>query len=52
MRSVRVPDALWDRFAEVAQAHGEERGDLMREWIRWYVGESEAAPPKRPEQSR
>jgi len=50
-RAIRVDDALWTRFAEVAEALGTDRATLIREWIRWSVGESGAQPPHRPERS-
>jgi hypothetical protein len=48
--TLRVEPALWDRFGDVAQAQGVTRAELLREWIRWAVGESGAKPPRRPEQ--
>lgn len=50
-RAIRVDDALWQRFGEVAQALGTDRASLVREWIKWSVGESDAQPPRRPEQA-
>jgi hypothetical protein len=47
-----MPPVLWDRFGEVADALGTDRASLLREWIRWAVGESGAQPPRRPEQGR
>jgi hypothetical protein len=49
-RAIRIDDALWERFGEVAEALGMDRASLIREWVRWAVGESGAQPPRRPEQ--
>lgn len=46
---IRVDPVLWERLAEVAAALGTTRAELIREWIRWAVGESGAQPPQRPE---
>jgi hypothetical protein len=48
-RAIRIDDALWQRFGEVAAALGTDRASLIREWVRWSVGESGASPPRRPE---
>ena len=48
-RAIRIDDALWQRFGEVAAALGTDRATLIREWVRWAVGESSASPPRRPE---
>lgn len=48
-RAIRISDALWDRFGEVAETLGTDRATLIREWIRWSVGEADAEPPQRPE---
>jgi hypothetical protein len=45
---IRVPEALWQRFAELAEQVGTDRSTLLRAWIRWYVGEPGAVAPKRP----
>jgi hypothetical protein len=49
-RGIRIEDSLWERLAEVAEALGTDRASLIREWVRWAVGESGAKPPRRPEQ--
>lgn len=47
-RAIRMPDALWERFGEAAQAAGTDRNAVVRELIRWYVRESGAELPRRP----
>lgn len=49
--TLRVPPELWERFGDVADALGTTRAALLREWIRWAVGEAGAQPPQRPEQA-
>jgi len=49
--TLRVSPELWERFGEVADALGTTRAALLREWIRWAVGEADARPPQRPEQA-
>lgn len=50
-RNLRIDDDLWDAFgAAVERASPElDRSAVMRELIRWYVGETGAELPKRPE---
>ena len=45
---IRVPEALWQRFAELAHP---DRSTVLREFMRWYVGEAGARLPRRPSQS-
>jgi len=42
---IRVPEDLWRRFGELAEP---DRSTVLREFIRWYVREPDAKPPKRP----
>jgi len=49
--TVRVSPELWERFGEVADELGTTRAELLREWIRWAVGEPGARPPERPERA-
>lgn len=42
---IRVPDALWQRFGELAEP---DRSAVLREFIRWYVREPGAQMPRRP----
>lgn len=48
--TIRIDPVLWERFREVAESLGTDRPSLVREWIRWAVGEANAQPPRRPEQ--
>lgn len=43
-QTVRVPEALWDQFGELAGE--QERSRVIREFIAWYVGQGEM--PERP----
>lgn len=40
-----MPEDLWVRFGELAEP---DRSVVLREFIRWYVGEQDAKMPKRP----
>lgn len=44
-RPIRIDPALWERFGEVAEP---DRSTVLREFIRWYVGETGVKAPKRP----
>jgi hypothetical protein len=44
-----VVDELWHRFGEAARAAGTDRSSVLREFIRWYVRDPDAKPPKRPD---
>jgi hypothetical protein len=45
-QTLRVPDDLWERFGQVAG--DTRRATVLREFMRWYVGEAGARLPKRP----
>jgi len=45
---IRVPDELWRRFGELVEAAGTTRSEVLREFLRWYVGEPGAAAPEPP----
>jgi metal-responsive CopG/Arc/MetJ family transcriptional regulator len=38
---------MWERFGEAAQQAGTDRSTLVREFVRWYLRESDAKLPKR-----
>jgi hypothetical protein len=40
---------LWERFGAATEERGLDRSAVLREFIRWYVGEPGVAPPARPE---
>ena len=44
-QTIRVDETLWERFGELAEP---DRSAVLREFIRWYVGEPDAQAPKRP----
>jgi hypothetical protein len=48
MRAFRLAEALWERFGEAARRAGSDRGSVLREFVRWYVGEAGAKMPRRP----
>lgn len=48
MRAFRLAEALWIRFGEAAKAAGTDRGSLLREFVKWYIGEAGAKIPKKP----
>jgi metal-responsive CopG/Arc/MetJ family transcriptional regulator len=43
-----MPDELWQRLGEVAQAAGTDRANVIRALIRWYIREPGAKLPNRP----
>lgn len=47
-RPIRIDPALWERFGEATTARETDRSTVLREFIRWYVGEVGAKAPKRP----
>jgi hypothetical protein len=46
LRQLRIPDDEWKPFG--AAAGDRERTRIVREFIRWYVGEEGATLPERP----
>lgn len=48
-QTIRVDEELWKSFGVIAEAHGVDRSTAVREFIRWYVREPGAKPPKRPD---
>jgi hypothetical protein len=46
LRQLRIPDDEWKPFG--AAAGDRERTRVVREFIRWYVGEEGATLPERP----
>jgi hypothetical protein len=43
-QTIRVDEDLWQQFGEVADP---DRSTVLRDFIRWYVGEQGAKAPKR-----
>jgi hypothetical protein len=43
--ALRIEPDLWERFGEVAEPN---RSAVLREFIRWYVGEKGVTRPNRP----
>ena len=50
LRRVRMPDDLWERFDKaVKRAEPElDRSKILRQFVRWYVGDEGAKLPERP----
>lgn len=44
-QTIRVDETLWEQFGELAEP---DRSTVIREFIRWYVGQADAKAPKRP----
>lgn len=51
LQSFRLPAQLWKRFSDVAKERGTNRSEVLRSFIRWYVGDPDAKLPERPEPS-
>ena len=49
MRVIRMPDEMWDALAAaIKEAEPElERAKVVREFVRWYIGETDELP-RRP----
>lgn len=47
LKCIRVPDDVWARFGELAEANGTTRTALLREWITKYV-ERQKPDTRRP----
>jgi predicted DNA-binding protein len=47
-QSVRVPEPLWERFGQLAQAEGKDRSAIVREFIQRYIEEhgDQQGPPE------
>lgn len=48
-QTVRIDEALWERFGAVAESQDTDRSALLREFIAWYVRDQGAKMPKRPD---
>ena len=48
-QTIRVEEALWNRFGVVATNQGTDRSALLREFIAWYLRTPGAKLPKRPD---
>jgi len=52
LRRFRAPDDLWERFGNAVERGPDPEADMskvLRQLIRWYVGEPGAKLPERPE---
>jgi hypothetical protein len=47
-QTIRVDEALWERFGVDATTVGRDRSALVRDFVRWFVREPGAKLPKRP----
>lgn len=50
LRRIRFDDDLWSRFAEAVRDVDPEldRSKVLRQFVRWYIGDA-AEPPRRPD---
>lgn len=50
LKRLRVDDDLWTAFGQAAADHDPplDRSVVLREFMRWYVGERGARMPRRP----
>lgn len=46
LRPVRMDDELWETFGDAAGDR--QRSEVVRNFLRWYVGEDDARQPRRP----
>lgn len=52
LRRFRTTDELWERFANAVDRSGDPEADMskvLRQFVRWYIGEPGAKMPERPE---
>jgi hypothetical protein len=47
-RPIRIEATLWEQFGAATGSAGADRSAVLRDFIRWYVGEPGAKTPKRP----
>jgi hypothetical protein len=50
-RPIRIEPALWESFGGATAEQETDRSAVLREFIRWYVGETGAELPERPARS-
>jgi hypothetical protein len=48
-RPIRMTNALWDDFGLVADVLKVERSALIRNFVRWSIGDDSVKPPTRPD---
>jgi len=48
-RPIRITNAVWDDFGLVAEVLKEERSTLIRNFVRWSIGDDTVRPPQRPD---
>jgi hypothetical protein len=46
-QTIRVDEDLWVKFGELTAAEGLDRSSVLRNFIRWYIGQPGAKPPVR-----
>lgn len=52
LRRFRTSDELWERFGQAVENGPDaeaDRSKVLRTFIRWYIGESGAKLPERPD---
>ena len=48
-QTIRVDEELWTAFGKSAEAMGGDRSAVLRDFMRWHIGEADASQPARPE---
>lgn len=51
-RSIRVPDDTWTTAMDVARANGTSVGEVVRDFLDWWLRTPGAKMPKRPDVNR
>lgn len=51
-RTCRIRDEEWELLGQLAAAQGHTRGDVIRDLVRWYIGESDVLPPRPTDRRR
>lgn len=52
LRRFRTTDELWERFGDAVERGPDPEADMskvLRQFVRWYVGDPGATLPERPE---
>jgi hypothetical protein len=47
-RGIRVDRSLWQRFGQATVEREDGRSGVLREFMRWYLGDEGAQLPQRP----
>lgn len=47
-KAVRMDDDLWERFGQATEAAGLDRSTVLRDFVIWYVDETDRVTYRRP----